>query len=84
MAKYVTKSENMFDLITKSDPTCTFRTGIDSVDELVGGKLRLGEIFEIAGFRHTAKTYVSIFYSLFRLVLVGAFYIGEYLDFLSR
>lgn len=87
MAEYITQSTDMFELATKSDSTCTFQTGVEAVDELIQGKMRLGEIFEIAGFRHSAKTYVTIFYQLLFLsilFLVGAFYFGKSIDRLSR
>lgn len=51
--------KTVFSLLAERNPKLTFRTGFEEIDDLLGGSLQLGEIFEICSLRYTAKVYVT-------------------------
>lgn len=61
MSKFFDEPIDAFDLVARDEPTVSFCSSIKAVDNLLNGKLRLGEIVEICGERSTAKLTVRIF-----------------------
>lgn len=59
MNKFYGEYNSAFDVISRKDPAISFETGFKGIDNIIDGKLKLGEIFEICGERHSAKFYVS-------------------------
>lgn len=61
MNRFYGQFQSAFSLICDYDSRFKLATGFEGIDEMIDGKLCVGEIFEICGDRHTAKYYVSTY-----------------------